>query len=464
MDRRGVHRIGRVIIIYMEASAQAWIMRSRFFAATIAASAFFFLPAFAHAASLFISPAVETVSVGQTFTLGIEVSSPDVAMNAASGDISFPSTELQVLSVSKANSVMGLWIRDPSFTNSQAGGDVHFEGIVLNPGFTGSAGNLVTITFQAVAAGNAPITFSSGAVLANDGNGTNILTATQSGSVTIVSAAPSLSSPSYSTPALSGAALGPTTIKEVPNQDPTDPRPIFIWNATGTGGAIKYTVRIGHGHLFDASTILVPNTTDQYRLPLQAPASSTNLTVIARDVAGDVSSSSISFSIAPIATPLIEDFTHTVPSSAQLFSAEGTAATGTTVIVYLEKAGSLLAYSAETDANGHWGIAEKEAMSPGTWELHAQAMDARGALSGMTAISSVQVNGWFNDLFSTTVQWGAVILLMIFLLACIVFVALNIVHQIRKWRISSNKEVLELEGRLRRDLDRIEKELNKKIE
>ncbi|PIR70647.1 MAG: hypothetical protein COU46_00530, partial [Candidatus Niyogibacteria bacterium CG10_big_fil_rev_8_21_14_0_10_42_19] len=55
-------------------------------------------------------------------------------------------------------------------------GTVNFEGIVLNPGFTGASGKAISITFKTKAAGSAPITFSSGSALANDGKGTNILT------------------------------------------------------------------------------------------------------------------------------------------------------------------------------------------------------------------------------------------------------------------------------------------------
>jgi len=94
-------------------------------------------------------------------------------MNAASGVISFPSDKLEVTSLSKTGSIFSLWVQEPTFSNTA--GTVNFEGIVLNPGFIGSSGKAITITFRAKAAGNAPLTFSSGAVLANDGQGTNIL-------------------------------------------------------------------------------------------------------------------------------------------------------------------------------------------------------------------------------------------------------------------------------------------------
>jgi hypothetical protein len=94
-------------------------------------------------------------------------------MNAASGVISFPSDKLEVTSLSKTGSIFNLWVEEPSFSNSN--GTVNFEGIVLNPGFTGAAGKIITANFKVKAAGVATLNFSSGSVLANDGKGTNIL-------------------------------------------------------------------------------------------------------------------------------------------------------------------------------------------------------------------------------------------------------------------------------------------------
>jgi hypothetical protein len=128
----------------------------------------------ANAASLYFSPSSGSYNIGQTFSVSVYVSSADQAMNAASGVISFPSDKLEVTSLSKTGSIFTLWVQEPSFSNSA--GTVNFEGIVLNPGFTGSSGKAITITFRTKAAGNTPLTFSSGSALANDGKGTNILT------------------------------------------------------------------------------------------------------------------------------------------------------------------------------------------------------------------------------------------------------------------------------------------------
>lgn len=161
----------------MSANAQAhWISNGvKIFTFAIFTFAFFVMaPQFANAATLYFSPPSGSYAVGTTLTVGIYVSSADQAMNAASGVISFPRDKLEVTSLSKTGSIFSLWVQGPSFSNNA--GTVNFEGIVLNPGFTGSSGRAITITFRSKAAGNAPLTFSSGSVLANDGKGTNILT------------------------------------------------------------------------------------------------------------------------------------------------------------------------------------------------------------------------------------------------------------------------------------------------
>src|SRR3989344_4849624 len=96
---------------------------------------FVFAPVLAHAATLGFSPSSGSYTVGSVVTANIYVSSADQAMNAASGAISFPSDKLEVTSLSKTGSIFTLWVQEPSFSNSA--GTVNFEGIALNPGFTG---------------------------------------------------------------------------------------------------------------------------------------------------------------------------------------------------------------------------------------------------------------------------------------------------------------------------------------
>src|SRR3989338_603868 len=150
------------------------ISKIKILASAIFAFAFLAItPQFAHAASLYFSPSSGTHAVGTSFTVSVYVSSADQAMNAASGIITFPQDKLEVTALSKTGSIFGLWVQEPSFSNSA--GTINFEGIALNPGFTGASGKLITVSFRVKAAGTAILNFSSGSALANDGKGTNIL-------------------------------------------------------------------------------------------------------------------------------------------------------------------------------------------------------------------------------------------------------------------------------------------------
>ena len=123
------------------------------------------------AATLYFSPSSGTYSTGRNFTVNVNTQSP-VALNAASGVVTFPIDKLEVVGISKGASIFNLWVQEPSFSNRE--GNVRFEGVVLNPGFTGT-GKLIGITFRAKSAGDADLNFSNGSILANDGLGTNIL-------------------------------------------------------------------------------------------------------------------------------------------------------------------------------------------------------------------------------------------------------------------------------------------------
>jgi len=83
----------------------------------------------AEAATLSFSPQSGTYFAGRSFSVSVLVSSPDQAMNAAQGEISFPTDQLEVLSISQANSVMNLWVQNPTFSNQD--GTIDFGGVAI---------------------------------------------------------------------------------------------------------------------------------------------------------------------------------------------------------------------------------------------------------------------------------------------------------------------------------------------
>ncbi len=178
----------------------------RLITACIVCWSFFGFAHAADAATMYLAPSEKSVSVGETFSVGIYVSSPDQAMNAVSGVINVPSDKLEIVGLSKGGSIINLWVQEPSY--SAGAGRANFEGVVLNPGYTGSAGNVITLTFRAKAPGSAIVSFSSAALLANDGLGTNILKGL--GSATYV---------------IGGEAPPPEEPPEEPREEPREEEP-----------------------------------------------------------------------------------------------------------------------------------------------------------------------------------------------------------------------------------------------
>jgi hypothetical protein len=133
----------------------------------------------AQRASLYFSPSSGTYTVGNTFLVQVKVNSGGVAINAADGTIIFDPDKLEVVRISKEDSIFTLWVQEPTFSNSL--GTINFAGGKPSPGFIGAAGTIFNIYFRAKTSGTTNLTFASGSVLADDGKGTNVLGSLGSG-------------------------------------------------------------------------------------------------------------------------------------------------------------------------------------------------------------------------------------------------------------------------------------------
>ncbi len=128
------------------------------------------LPGVMHAATLSVTPSSGTFEVGDRVTYKIVVSG-EVPLNAVTGSVTFPSSLFAIDSVSKTGSILNFWVSEPTFV--RGAGTVQFEGVSLS-GFSGGLGTVVTVTLRALKVGSGSITFQSGQILANDGQGTDI--------------------------------------------------------------------------------------------------------------------------------------------------------------------------------------------------------------------------------------------------------------------------------------------------
>ena len=126
------------------------------------------------AAVLRAVPSDGSLTVGDTIAVALVVDTKGVSVNAVGGNIAYWPDSVEIIDISRADSIIKYWIQEPRFSNASS--TASFSGVVLSPGFMGSAGNIVTISFKAKRAGKTIIDITDAQVLANDGLGTNILT------------------------------------------------------------------------------------------------------------------------------------------------------------------------------------------------------------------------------------------------------------------------------------------------
>lgn len=161
------------------------------------------VPSRSRAATLFISPSSGISTVGQTMTVTVKVNAAGQAINASEGTITWTAA-LSLKSVSSSGSIFQFWAVQPS--GSDVTGRVIFSGGLPNPGYSGTSGTIIRLTFTAKSTGAAAVQVAGGKVLANDGQGTDVLTSQGRGSYTIKATAvippPAPSLPNRPTPTL----------------------------------------------------------------------------------------------------------------------------------------------------------------------------------------------------------------------------------------------------------------------
>ena len=136
----------------------------------------------ADGATLYLFPSTGYYDIGSNFSIQVRINSGGELINAAEGSLTFNPKELNVISISKSGSIFSLWTKEPVFSNST--GTIEFGGGTPT-NFSGVAGNIIIITFEAKKNIITNVGFVSGAVLAADKKGTNVLSKMDGGSYTL---------------------------------------------------------------------------------------------------------------------------------------------------------------------------------------------------------------------------------------------------------------------------------------
>ena len=126
----------------------------------------------AQSANLFFSARPAQIQEGERVTIDVKINSPLQSINAISGILSYPPELVRVVSINKEKSIINLWTQEPKLRFDS----ILFEGVILNPGFQNTNGFVFSITLEAKNKGIVLLKFREGAILANDGRGTNVIT------------------------------------------------------------------------------------------------------------------------------------------------------------------------------------------------------------------------------------------------------------------------------------------------
>ena len=139
---------------------------------------------FCDAAVLYLSPSSGEYNRGDIFIVEARLDTQGEYINAIEANLNFPSDILKIQNLSQGNSILTLWIKEPSFSNNT----ISFIG-GTPAGYQGPDGLMVKIVFQVQeqAKGSVKINFQDDSkVLLNDGKGTEAKLSTKGGSFNIL--------------------------------------------------------------------------------------------------------------------------------------------------------------------------------------------------------------------------------------------------------------------------------------
>lgn len=431
---------------------------------TLVAMLFFCSPKVTSAASLSLSPSTGAYTVGNIIKVRVSVASGTQSVNAISGVVTYPSSILTLSSISKENSLVTLWAKEPTFSN--VSGSVSFEGVILN-GYQGSSGTVLTLIFRAKKEGSASVKLSnSSTVLANDGVGTNVLTGVGGAFFTVGPGTKEEIVETTPPGDVSGIA-----IEILPKDDPRDAKTMFSVLINNKKLEQVYDVSIDANYI----SVWVDDGSHMYETPALRPGEHT-LTLKTTDNKGTVLSGVTTFTVTPVLKPVILEYQKEVLSD-QYVVVKGKADPLTTISVYLSKINdTTTVYSADTtetktitsymttQGDGAFTFVSEAKMTPGVYILTAQAQIDSGGQSELTDPIKILVrndSGQSKQVWTST-WWGITLLILLFLLLLFVlflFVKKIIIADRKKKNVQ--QKIMNAQNMISQDLGGIGEDINK---
>lgn len=352
---------------------------------------FFAVPLFAHAATLKVTPASGTYTVGQNFSVTVSASSSAQALNAVSGSLGFSKDSMEIVSVSKVNSIFNLWVKEPSYSNQS--GTASFEGVALNPGFKGAGGKLLSYTFKVKKAGTGSVKINTASVLANDGNGTELFSGAESGAYTFIAAKEKTPEAPKEKAEPVVEASGVLRIKELPRTEDTGLAVRFSIMVANTKDIFtQYELRIDQGQPFIWEDT-VGGGQGVFTLPVLPPGQHT-LLVKTLDRGTNLTAFA-DFTISALEKPIITYYTKTATGGDQVM-VYGLVNSQNSVTILLKQKGQVV-YQQEATPNteGVFAVLFSQGINKGAYDLEVFAHTAAGVKSEVLTGMKIHVTSGF---------------------------------------------------------------------
>ncbi|MBZ9571771.1 hypothetical protein KJA15_00295, partial [Patescibacteria group bacterium] len=413
----------------------------------------------AASASLYLSPSSGTFTAGGTFSVKVKVDSEGEAINAAEGTLTFDPDELNVVSISKSDSIFTLWTTEPTFSNSD--GTVSFGGGTPES-FTGSSGTIITIIFRAETIGASNIEFSTGSVLAADHKGTNVLASMGSGTYVIQPKTVLPPVEEYVPP--ENAPTAPS-ISSSTHPDPdnwySNNDPKFNWEVPEDITGVKLLVN--HKPI-DTPTVFYSEPISEKQLEDLADGVWYFHAQLQNKFGwGGISHFKFQIDTTLLDPPMITEYPKELISGFPLLI-KGISAPEVTIKVYIQKEGKIETGQIQSDEEGNWFYIHDRILEKGVYTIFAEAINLKGAKSNpsekvVTYIAPpafVRIGGKIIDYLSITIP-------LLVLTATVISGFFWIWRNIKQKRRKLERETTEAEKALYQAFKDLRKEVKEQV-
>lgn len=402
------------------------------------------------AAELNFSPSSGSYNVGDTVKVRIVLSSPSQSANAVSGAISFSKDLLSLTSISKTGSLVGIWAVEPSYSNTS--GVTTIEGVILN-GYTGSSGTIATLFFKAKATGNAEVKFTSSSVLANDGEGTNILTKSGEANFNIAKAVDNVVNYDKSSPSIQ--------IEELKKKDEMASSSKFLITSTGKKAASSYKVEI------DGAPYSWTNSESNiYETPTLSKG--THILKVLMDTINDNTiSNSISFTINTILVPTFTEYSENIKEK-EYIVAKGLADPNVFVVInsnaVVENGNQALNKEVvlKADEKGFFAYVSEKATA-GVYEITAHARTKSGVESEKSLPVKVTVQSSTSPISSSIMNAFSFLVPLLALMILLIILAIWGWYKVLYYKENLHKKFTHTKSLISKSFDILDEDVDEQI-